>query len=53
MKHIWTLSSVILLAVGLISVNSLELSLEEVQAVAVSYPVRLAYIDRINQWWPP
>lgn len=21
--------------------------------MAVSYPVRLAYIDKINQWWPP
>lgn len=23
------------------------------EAIATSYPVRLAYIDKINQWWPP
>ena len=23
------------------------------EATAIDYPVRLAYVDRINQWWPP
>lgn len=26
---------------------------EPLAAVTVSYPVRLAYVDRLNQWWPP
>ena len=58
MRHIWIFSLIILFGLGLFSANSLsttteEINLEKLEAVAVSYPVRLAYIDRINQWWPP
>ena len=23
------------------------------QAVTISYPVRLAYVDKMSKWWPP
>ena len=58
MRHIWIFSLIILFALGIFSANALsttteEINLEKLEAVAVSYPVRLVYIDRINQWWPP
>lgn len=27
--------------------------MKEPEGVAVNYPVRMAYIDKLNQWWPP
>lgn len=59
MRHIWIFSLIILSALSIFYANALstttteEIDLEKLEAVAVSYPVRLAYVDRINQWWPP
>lgn len=33
--------------------NFFDVKQKEYSAGSVTYPVRLAYVDRINQWWPP
>lgn len=58
MKHLLALTSALLILLSPFLFFDLDTKNgirdpEPVNAVAVSYPVRLAYVDRINQWWPP